>query len=79
LLAGGRTIDDVRSFVGERWDDVCRWRELIRLQGDVALGFETSGRPTPPLPSPSGVCAALGLVRPRDNPPRRHNERTRWT
>lgn len=77
LLAGGRTLEDVRGFVGERWDDVCRWRELIRLRGDVALSFETSGRSTPPLPSGSGVCAALGLVRPRDNPP--SNERKRWT
>lgn len=64
LLAGGRALDDLRTdpFVGQHWDDVARWRELIRLRDDVKLTFEPRGEPTPRLPSASAVCAALGLV-----------------
>lgn len=65
LLAGGRTLDDLRAteqLVAERWDDLSRWRELIRLRTDVPLGFEPSGRPTPRLPAPSALCAELGLL-----------------
>jgi DNA polymerase-1 len=62
LLAGGKTLVDIRDEIGDRYDDVARWRELIRLRTDVALDFEPTGRPTPRLPAPSRVCQALGLV-----------------
>lgn len=66
LLAGGKTLDDLRTssvdIVGERWGDLCRWRELIRLRTDVAIDLMPSGRPTPRLPSPSAVCTELGLL-----------------
>lgn len=64
LLHGGRTLDDLRDLdaIAAHWDDLQRWRELIRLRTDVALGFEPTGEATPRLPSPSAVCAELGLV-----------------
>jgi DNA polymerase-1 len=64
LLRGGRTIDDVRddATIAPHWDDLQRWRELIRLRTDVAVGYEPTGTATPRLPSPSAVCAELGLI-----------------
>lgn len=64
LLAGGRSIDDLRDtdLVARHWDDLQRWRELIRLRTDVELGMRPTGIATPRLPSPSAVCAELGLV-----------------
>ena len=64
LLQGGRTLEDLRTIepVAQHWDDVLRWRELIRLRTDVAIGFEPTGTATPRLPSPSALCAELGLV-----------------
>ena len=64
LLHDGRTIDDLRDddAVAAHWDDLVRWRELIRLRTDVAIGFEPAGIATPRLPSASAVCAELGLV-----------------
>ncbi|MGH2760877.1 MAG: 5'-3' exonuclease, partial [Actinomycetota bacterium] len=66
LLADDKTLDDLRSsapeVVGDRWDDLCRWRELIRLRTDVVMTFQPTGLPTPRLPSPSAVCSELGLV-----------------
>jgi DNA polymerase-1 len=64
LLRHGRTLDDLRDVepVARHWDDVLRWRELIRLRTDVAIGFEPMSIATPRLPSPSAICAELGLV-----------------
>jgi DNA polymerase-1 len=64
LLADRKTLDDLRgvSPVADRWDDLCRWRDLIRLRTDVDVGFEPTGEPTPRLPSPNAVCAELGLI-----------------
>jgi hypothetical protein len=62
LLAGGKTIEDVRDVIGERFDDVARWRDLIRVRTDVDVGYECTGTATARLPSASAVCAALGLV-----------------
>lgn len=64
LLAGGRRVEDLRelSHVAERWDDICRWRELIRLRTNIDIGIEPKVVATPRLPSPSAVCTALGLV-----------------
>jgi DNA polymerase-1 len=64
MLAGGRTLDDLREVepVRDRWADLTRWRELICLRTDVDIGFEPTGVATPRLPSPSAVCAELGLV-----------------
>ncbi len=72
LLADGKTLDDLHELgrsgdpaarpVFERWEDVRRWRELIRLRTDVAVDFVSTGRPTAKLPSPGAVCAELGLV-----------------
>ena len=62
LLASGRTLEDVRDLVGDRFGDAVRWRELIRLRTDIALDYEPTGVPTPRLPAPSRVCEALGLV-----------------
>jgi len=65
MLAGGTSLDDLRDdpLVAERWDDLVRWRELIRVRTDVPVDLELSGTATPRLPSPSAICAALGLVR----------------
>ncbi len=64
LLNAGRSLDDLRDTapVSRHWDDVQRWRELIRLRTDVSIGFEPTGTATPRLPSPSALCAELGLV-----------------
>ncbi len=72
LLSGGKTLDDLYALgrdgdpsaraVFDRWNDLIRWRELIRLRTDIDLGFTPTGRPTPRLPSPSAVCAELGLL-----------------
>ncbi len=72
LLAGGKTLDDLfvlgrdgeamSRAVFDHWDDVSRWRDLIRLRTDVETGITPTGRPTPKLPSPSAVCAELGLM-----------------
>ncbi|MEX0874087.1 MAG: 5'-3' exonuclease H3TH domain-containing protein [Actinomycetota bacterium] len=72
VLAGGRTLDDLRELgvdgsptgavVMERWEDLSRWRDLIRLRTDVDVGFQPLGEPTPRLPSPSAVCSELGLI-----------------
>jgi DNA polymerase-1 len=64
LLAGGKTLDDLRDTppVEGRWEDVSRWRELIRLRTDVAVDFVPVAKPTPRLPTASAVCAELGLV-----------------
>ena len=64
LLGGGKTLDDLRHLPGisERWDDLRRWRELIRLRTDVAVPFEPAGEPTPKLPPATAVCMELGLV-----------------
>jgi DNA polymerase-1 len=63
VLAGGRTLEDVRDRLADRYDDAVRWRELVRLRTDVALDFAPTGRPTPRLPSPTAFCSALGLVK----------------
>jgi DNA polymerase-1 len=72
LLSGGKTLDDLYVLgrdgdpsartVFDHWDDLSRWREMIRLRTDIDLGFALTGRPTPRLPSPSAVCAELGLL-----------------
>jgi len=62
LLAGGRTIEDVRDAIADHYEDALRWRDLIRLRTDVALEFAPTGIPTPRLPAPSRFCEALGLV-----------------
>ncbi len=66
LLAGGATLEELRvrgtQIIVDNWDDVCRWRELIRLRTDVDVGFEPTGARTARLPSASAVCAELGLV-----------------
>jgi DNA polymerase-1 len=65
LLAGGKVLEDVRDDprIAARWDDVMRWRDLVRVRTDVPLDFNCSELPTAPLPAPGAVCAALGLVR----------------
>jgi DNA polymerase-1 len=64
LLRGGKTIEDLRNepLIAAHWDELNRWRDLIRVRTDVAVGLELTGIATPRLPSPSAVCAALGLV-----------------
>ena len=62
MLAGNKTIEDIREEIGDRYDDALRWRELIRLRTDLKLEFTPTGIPTPRLPAPSAFCQALGLV-----------------
>lgn len=68
LLAAGRTLDDlahdrrVDARLRDSWDDVFRWRQLIRLRTDVDVPLRPTGEPTPKLPSPVAVCRELGLV-----------------
>lgn len=65
MLSGGRLLEDLRGSVpavAARWDDLTRWRELIRLRTDVPVGCAPDGRPSPKLPAPGLVCRELGLV-----------------
>lgn len=72
MLAGGKTLDDLHELgldgspilrvVVDRWEDLCRWRDNIRLRTDVDVAFEPKGEPTPRMPSPNAVCAELGLI-----------------
>lgn len=69
LLAGGATLDDLRErgneatrAIADRWPDLVRWRDLIRLRTDLSMAFEACAEPTAVLPSASVVCAELGLV-----------------
>lgn len=63
LLANDRTLDDLEERLDARQRaDVRRWRELIELRTDVAVGVTLSGEPTPKLPSATAVCRSLGLV-----------------
>ena len=62
MLRDGKTLDDLRDVISEQFDNVIRWRELIRLRTDVQIDFEATRRPTARLPAPSRVCEALGLV-----------------
>jgi DNA polymerase-1 len=64
LLAGGRSVDDLREIeaIAPHWDDLQRWRELIRLRTDVVLDHEPTGIATPRLPPAGALCAELGLV-----------------
>jgi DNA polymerase-1 len=66
MLAGGATLDDLNKQnlppIPERWADLVRWRELIRLRTDVDIGFEPRRSPTGKLPAAGAVCAELGLV-----------------
>lgn len=61
LLAGGRTLDDLRDELPE-FEDALRWRELVRLRSDVALDVDLRAEPTPTLPPASVVCRELGLI-----------------
>jgi DNA polymerase-1 len=66
LLVGGATLEDLyersAAEIVDRWTDLMRWRELIRLRTDVELSFEPTAVPTAKLPAPGAVCAELGLV-----------------
>ncbi|ASO21568.1 DNA polymerase-1 [Actinoalloteichus hoggarensis] len=71
LLAGGARLEDLpdTSLLGSRrhrtllehWDDVLRWRELIRLRTDVVLPRTPTGHPSRALPAPAEVIDKLGL------------------
>jgi DNA polymerase-1 len=62
LLAGGKTLEDIRDAIEDHYEDALRWRDLIRLRTDVDLEFRPTGVATPRLPAPSAFCEALGLV-----------------
>jgi DNA polymerase I len=64
LLAGGATLEDIREHpqLAARWDDLMRWRDLIRLRTDVDIGWTPTATSTPKLPAPARVCEAYGLV-----------------
>ena len=64
LFTDGSTLDDLRDLepIAQRWNDLCRWRELIRLRTDIPVDFEPSGVATTRLPSASAACAELGLT-----------------
>jgi DNA polymerase-1 len=72
LLAGGLTLADLPESgrlatcrggpaVRAAWPQVCTWRDMISLRADVPLPLKPVGEPSPPLPTPAEVVAALGL------------------
>lgn len=62
-------------LIVQRWDDLMRWRELMRPRDDVDLGVTPTGKPTPKLPSVNAICEELGLVKPRPRPKPRARRR----
>jgi len=70
LLADEMTLDALPNSgrltgraqtVAEQWDDVLKWRGMIRLRTDVPLPDASAGRLSPALPSPRDVVEHLGL------------------
>jgi DNA polymerase-1 len=73
LLAGDRSLDLLLPIVAthrrravrsalDQWDDVLRWRELIRLVNDLELPAGVlAGAPTPELLPAAQLLDALGL------------------
>ncbi len=63
MLRDGRALETLKDEIADRWDDVVRWRDLIRIKTDIDVGNVCTGRATPKMPSASALCAALGLVK----------------
>jgi hypothetical protein len=62
-LHGSPRLDQPRCRqVAAQWDDLLTWRDLIRLNPNVALpGGLVTGQPTPPLPRAAEILATAGL------------------
>jgi DNA polymerase I len=73
LLSGGLTLDDLPSsgrLTGTKgtaiiaaWEQVLRWRSMIRMHADLPLAARPVGTATVRLPIPGQVIATLGLWR----------------
>ncbi|WP_182883918.1 5'-3' exonuclease [Microbispora sp. H10949] len=71
LLTDGLALEDLPSSgrlngakgrrIRDSFDQVLAWRALIRTRTDLALSYESSGRPSPQLPKPAEVVEKLGL------------------
>jgi DNA polymerase-1 len=70
LLAGGLILDELPDSgrlasgraraVLDHWDNLLKWRDMIRLRTDLALPSQPRGRPSPALPAPRDVVEHLG-------------------
>jgi DNA polymerase-1 len=73
LLSGGLTLDDLPAsgrLTGTKgtaiiaaWEQVLRWRSMIRMHADLPLAARPVGTATVRLPIPGQVIATLGLWR----------------
>lgn len=71
LLRGGLTLETLRDSdrlvakraraVAEEYDLALKWRSLIRLNTNLALPVQTTGQPSPTLPTPANVIEDLDL------------------
>lgn len=62
LPASGRLIGATGARVIERWDDVRRWRDLIRLDAKITIPYDPVRRKaTPPLPPAAVILESLHL------------------
>ncbi len=71
LLAGGLTLDDLPTSgrldngrgrtVRDQLDLAIKWRDMIRLNHNVAIPQTPTGQPSPALPRPADIVEALEL------------------
>jgi DNA polymerase-1 len=71
LLAGGLTLDDLAESgrldtgrgraVRTQFDLAIKWRDMIRLNDNLAVPLSPTGAVSPPLPRPADVLESLGL------------------
>ncbi len=57
----GRLSGVVGARIEEVWDDILRWRSLIRLQRDIAVPAVSKGESTATLPKPADMLQTLAL------------------
>ncbi|WIN00064.1 5'-3' exonuclease H3TH domain-containing protein [Actinoplanes oblitus] len=70
LLADGQTLETLHengrmsgsrtAALSDAWNDVLRWRTMIRLNQALPLDIKPTGEPSAPLPTPAAVVEAIG-------------------
>ena len=72
FLKGGVTLEEAKSLgrltgsswgklIKKQWEDVIRWRSIIRLPGDFQVPEQLFPETDLPLPSAAQVCEIMGL------------------
>ena len=61
LRTSGRLRGPIGARIEEAWEDVLRWRELIRLRTDKPVPSVATGHATAALPRPADMLSMLDL------------------